>query len=314
MKVFISYSHKDESALERLHTHLAMLRRENKIDEWYDREILAGSEVDHDIANHLEMSDIFLALVSPDFLHSDYCYERELQSAIKRHEAGVLSIIPIIIEPCDWKVSPLQRFKALPKDGKPISEWTNENTAFLDIITELRRIIQNKITETQRSIQKMPSKYAQTSTPSKYRIKKDFDEIDRGDFRRAAFKEISDYFKKSIEEIDQIDGIRGRFYIIEPHGFTCTVVNQMLENRGDAHITVHLSSGRGVLGDITYSFMENAPDNTANGWFSVDSNDYDLFLTYNSFSQMGEKKQMSPQNAAEVLWGSFLRNAGITND
>ena len=44
MKIFISYSHKDEAALEQLHTHLAPLRREELIDAWFDREILPGSE------------------------------------------------------------------------------------------------------------------------------------------------------------------------------------------------------------------------------------------------------------------------------
>ena len=57
MKAFISYSHKDEAALRRLHTHLAVLRREGRIDEWFDREILAGGEIDAEIAERLEFSD-----------------------------------------------------------------------------------------------------------------------------------------------------------------------------------------------------------------------------------------------------------------
>ncbi len=49
VKAFISYSHRDEKALERLHTHLATLRREGKISTWYDREIQAGQEIDREI-------------------------------------------------------------------------------------------------------------------------------------------------------------------------------------------------------------------------------------------------------------------------
>ena len=139
-KVFISYSHRDEKALDRLHTHLAVLRRTNLIAAWYDREILAGGEVDHDIESNLDNSEIFLALVSPDFLASNYCYEREMEVALKRHEQGALRVIPIILEPCDWRSSPLGRLKALPKDGKPISTWTNENVAYLDVVNELRRL------------------------------------------------------------------------------------------------------------------------------------------------------------------------------
>jgi len=71
-KAFISYSHRDEKALGRLHTHLAMLRRENLIMTWYDREILAGDEIDREVSSNLRDSDLFLALVSPGFLDSNY--------------------------------------------------------------------------------------------------------------------------------------------------------------------------------------------------------------------------------------------------
>ena len=67
-KAFISYSHRDEKALARLHTHLATLRRERKITAWYDREILAGDDIDSAIGSNLAESEVFLALVSPDFL------------------------------------------------------------------------------------------------------------------------------------------------------------------------------------------------------------------------------------------------------
>ena len=82
MKVFISYSHKDAGALDRLHTHLAMLHRDGQIEAWYDREILAGADVDQEIIERLEASELILLLVSPDFLASDYCYEREMTRAL----------------------------------------------------------------------------------------------------------------------------------------------------------------------------------------------------------------------------------------
>ncbi|HET6630751.1 MAG TPA: toll/interleukin-1 receptor domain-containing protein [Woeseiaceae bacterium] len=141
MKAFISYSHHDESALDRLHTHLAMLRREGRIVDWFDREILAGGVLDKEITKQLETCYLFLPLVSPEFLASNYCYETEMARALERHDAGEVRVVPIIIEPCDWTASPLRKLKALPKDGKPVAEWTNQNTAFLDVVTELRRIV-----------------------------------------------------------------------------------------------------------------------------------------------------------------------------
>jgi hypothetical protein len=143
-KAFISYSHRDEKSLERLHAHLATLRREGKITAWYDREILAGDDIDGAIGTNLKESEIFLALVSPDFLASNYCYEQEMAKALQRHAEGTLRVVPVILEPCDWKTTPLGKLKALPKDGKAISTWTNENIAYLDVVTELRRLAPNE--------------------------------------------------------------------------------------------------------------------------------------------------------------------------
>src|SRR5882757_3406983 len=114
-KAFISYSHRDEKALDRLHAHLATLRRAGQITAWFDREILGGDSVDNQIEASLKSSEIFLALVSPDFLASNYCYEREMEVALKRHEEASLRVIPVILEPCDWKSTPLGKLKALPK-------------------------------------------------------------------------------------------------------------------------------------------------------------------------------------------------------
>ena len=98
MKAFISYSHKDEWALDDLHKHLAMLRREGKLSEWYDRDILVGSDINDEIQLNLDSSDIFIALVSPDFLASDYCINKEMTSALEMHESGKISIVPIITD------------------------------------------------------------------------------------------------------------------------------------------------------------------------------------------------------------------------
>lgn len=78
MKAFISYSHKDRAALDSLHTHLTSLIRDGRIEAWFDREILPGGDLDAEIAKELESCELFLLLVSPDFLASIYCIEREM--------------------------------------------------------------------------------------------------------------------------------------------------------------------------------------------------------------------------------------------
>lgn len=314
MKAFISYSHKDEAALNRFHTHLALLKRDGQIEAWYDREILAGGKIDDEINNQLESCELFVPLVSPDFLASKYCYEREMTRALERHEAGEMHVVPIIIQPCDWISSPLMKLKALPKDGKPVSEWTNENNAYLDVVNELRRII----IEANLSLSNFEMRSAVTESrisqkPHRYRVQRDFDEIDRSDYREKAFDAFRNYFKQAISEIDSIEGLRGRFIEISASMFGCTIVNKSRDH-GTAHITVH-RRGTGIgFGDISYSWSENTQTNTSNGSFNIEADEYELYLTAAMFSHGNREKRYTPESAASELWTDFLQQAGISYD
>ena len=315
MNAFISYSHKDTRALERLHTHLAMLRRERKITAWYDRDIIAGGDIDKEVSYQLEACALFLALVSPDFLASTYCYDKEMTRAFERHDADEIRIVPIIIEPCDWKTSPLGSLKALPRDGKPVATWPNSNEAFMDIIAELRRVLAKLELGAPHKSETLDTGIA--STEGQYRIKRTFDQIDRSDFRERAFEEMRSYFKSFCDELNTIDGVRGRFHPKDSSSFVCTVINQNMQNiySGTAHITVHMATDFTAFGDIYFSFTENAQPNTMQGGFLIDSDDYDLFLksdTIAMYSKQRNFERLTAKEAADLLWTQFIEKAGIS--
>ena len=145
MKAFISYCHHDKSHFDRFKVHLATLKRNKLIDDWSDKEIQAGQNIEQQIRQRMKSAELFVMLVSPDFLDSKYCIEKELQFAIERQNIHSTVIVPIIIEPCDWESIPeLSSLKVLPEDGKPVSIWENPNTAWLDVIKELKRILVNQ--------------------------------------------------------------------------------------------------------------------------------------------------------------------------
>src|SRR3981081_1929616 len=100
--LFFSYSHRDEALRDQLEKHLTMLKRQGFIETWHDRRITAGEPIDQAISSNLETAEIVLLLVSPDFLASDYCYEREMSRAIERHNHGSSTVIPVILRACDW--------------------------------------------------------------------------------------------------------------------------------------------------------------------------------------------------------------------
>ncbi len=150
--LFYSYSHKDEKFRDALATHLAPLKRQGVIQEWYDRKITAGEEWGNAIDEHLEAADIILLLVSPDFISSDYCWGKEMARALERHAAGEAQVIPIIVRPVNWKGgpfgsgAPFGHLQALPKNAKAVTLWANRDSAWVDVASGIEEAIETLAT------------------------------------------------------------------------------------------------------------------------------------------------------------------------
>jgi len=118
-----------------------MLKRNGLVETWTDRRILPGQEWDSQIHAELESADIILLLVSSDFLSSDYCFEIEVRKALKQHENGTSTVVPLILRHCDWKETPFGKLKGLPTDAKPIKDFPDSDSAYLLIVNQLKKII-----------------------------------------------------------------------------------------------------------------------------------------------------------------------------
>jgi hypothetical protein len=140
-KVFFSYSHADETLRDQLEKQLAVMKRQSVIETWHDRRIGAGRDFGSAIDEHVDADNIILLLVSPDFLASDYCYDREMERAMARHHAGDAIVIPVILRPCDWHGAPFGKLQATPLDGKPITLWSDRDEAFLQVARAIREAV-----------------------------------------------------------------------------------------------------------------------------------------------------------------------------
>lgn len=141
IKLFFSYSHKDEELRDELEKHLVMLKRQGIISTWYDRKIDAGSILDKEIDDNLKDSNIILLLISVDFIASDYCYNNEMTEALKMHENKKAVVVPVILRSCDWTSAPFSNLLALPTDGKSITTWSDKDLAFLNVAKGIKNII-----------------------------------------------------------------------------------------------------------------------------------------------------------------------------
>ena len=133
LEVFISYSHEDEEHRRNLEKHLSILSRTGILEIWHDRKIVAGSEWKGQIDQHLASSDLNLLLVSPAFLHSDYCYDVEMRRALERHDQGQAVVIPIVVRPIALELTPFARLQALPREAKAVTTWNNQDEAWVDV-------------------------------------------------------------------------------------------------------------------------------------------------------------------------------------
>ena len=142
IRLFYSYSHKDEELRKELEDHLSLLRRQGVISGWHDRMIGAGEEWKGQLDKNLEEAQIILLLISPSFLASDYCYDIETERALDRHDKGEAKVIPVLLRPVDWEGAPFARLQGLPIDLRPVTTWTNRDEAFKNIAQGIRRAIE----------------------------------------------------------------------------------------------------------------------------------------------------------------------------
>lgn len=150
VKIFISYSHKDEKHKERLEVCLKNLKRlverkfdNSTIDFWDDSQLLAGDLREQQILERLEVADIVLMLISPDFMASDH-YFSEMEKALQKYKAKSGIPIPIIIRTTDgWYNHDIGKHSVLPTNGKHLAVWDDKDEFWVDVQKGIRRQVEN---------------------------------------------------------------------------------------------------------------------------------------------------------------------------
>lgn len=311
MKAFISYSHQDKKYLDILHKHLAQLKRDGLLSTWTDQEIDVGNSLNSSIDSALQSSALFIALISPDYISSNYCYEKEFQAALKLHDDKKIIIIPIIVEPCEWLSTPFKKFMAAPKDGKAVSTWDNPNTAFLDVVLSIRRLLTNSVLQ--------DISIRETLEPSRnYRVQKDFDSIEKIEFAEKSFGEVKNFLKRFVNEIIQLDNIKSRLISDNEQEFSCLLVNRN-KIATEAHMLVNLKNGTDSFSrsslkekNITYSIANiNRSNNNAVKAFVLDKDEYRLFWTEGNIFRSSNVKEFTSRDIANTIWNEALETIGI---
>jgi TIR domain len=315
LSLFFSYSHADEELRDQLEQQLAILKRQKVISVWHDRRIIAGSEIDHNIDAQLEAADIILLLVSPAFLASDYCYDREMTRAMERHHAGEARVIPVILRPCAWHDAPFGKLLATPIDGKPVTLCPDRDQAFLEVANAIKAAAKaldgSPSAPSAQASASMPS-FAPTSVAaasprsSNLRLAKTFTERDKDAFKLDSFEYMAKFFENSLGELQtRNDGVEGTFRRIDANRFSAVIYRN---GKAITRCTVFMGSHSFIDG-IAYSANDTPDSNSFNECLAVHFDDQMLFLKgmgMGSYMRQQTEAKLSQEGASELYWGMLV--------
>ena len=146
--LFYSYSHKDARYRQNMEDALAQLRTDGLLKDWSDLNILPGRSISEKIREKMAEADIFVFLLSPDFITSDECMKEWEYAKQLSAEGKLIFRIPIILRDCPWEdFLGKDDVKALPDEGKPVANCDSEDTAWLQVYEGIKAVV-NQLRET----------------------------------------------------------------------------------------------------------------------------------------------------------------------
>ena len=132
-KFFLMYDKADRDQVGIVKKHLFLMERNGKIS-LYDMHDFSLGDSEVEMKANLKSSDFVLAMVTYNF---NYSMQDLVEEAI---EIGKPTI-PILLNDSDLEDSILKGRRSLPSNGKPIELWDNQDSACVDIVRNLRKVL-----------------------------------------------------------------------------------------------------------------------------------------------------------------------------
>ncbi len=230
--------------------------------------------------------------------------------ALERHSKGEARVIPIILRPCEWQESPFGKLLALPKDGKPVTKFPNQDEAFLEITRGVRAAVHDFCPPAETPTY-LPATVDSKPIPevrsSNLRVRRTFSDQDRDDFLEQAFEFIANYFEGSLTELAQrAHGITARFRRIDTNHFTAALYR---DGNAESQCKIWLSREECFSNSIHYSSDLSMGENSYNESLTIEDNGYSMFV--NPSMRMcfdgNQAELLSKEGAAEYLWEMLIQ-------
>jgi hypothetical protein len=149
--IFLSYAGGDDNKFkERIAKDLETLRRQGcPIKECICYDIYQALEFVTDIRESLKAYELYLFLLSPDFVNHEFCYRKEIYDLVKRHRAGVW-VLPILVRACVWEPTAFGEaskqldgpLPVLPHPQRPVTKWKDRDEAYKKIALGIKYAVE----------------------------------------------------------------------------------------------------------------------------------------------------------------------------
>jgi nucleoside phosphorylase len=136
VQIFYSYVEQDQTFVDQLDKHLAVLRRRQWVVTSY------AGKAGADRMELLNQADIILLMISSNFIDSPDIYAKEVKCAMERRKEENIVVIPVLLRPtANWKLEEFGTLQSVPRDGKPVSAHSDKDDAFKTIAEEISAIV-----------------------------------------------------------------------------------------------------------------------------------------------------------------------------
>ena len=227
--------------------------------------------------------------------------------AMEKHADGSATVIPVILQFCDWKGAPFGRLLGTPTDGKPISQYANYHEALAIVVKEIRRVAEKyrkSDLPTARLVPTAASTRADSPVlprTSNLAIKRKFDDHECDEYLENTYEYIARFFDGFLQELANRNAqIKIRFKRVDANSFSAWIYDN---GKIVAECSVYNSSGSGFdSSSIRYSSTTDTSRNSYNESLNVADDGFKLYLK----SMTNSHKNLTEQGAAEMFWANLI--------
>ena len=149
INMLVIYTLADKDVMRHLLSHSDPFRKDFDVSIWHDDPIVPGQPWKSYFESRIHHTDIFVLLVSDDFMNSQFIRQTEFKAIIDRNKENKAIVIPVIIDNCQWDIDlkledyefNLSELEVLPVGGKPISNWDSTDDLYNRVVEGISAII-----------------------------------------------------------------------------------------------------------------------------------------------------------------------------